>query len=318
MIDHKLGGYLLATKLGVLSPKILFCGLATDLPKDLSTLGKSYVVKPLHGAGAVGVKVVKDGVDILSGDKVSYDKLVEEYSNIHTKEQAIVEELIESAHPKYHNLVPPDYKFHVFEGQSEMMWFVDRNKGKCKDFYDTTVKGWRFMEEFFSREHGELCPPQEMDGQFRHYLTQDRKKALSDSVQLLASKIGPSWFRIDMFDSKHGPVIGEFTTISAMGNHLPLEGCVMSYLFIAHSKHAGFIDDTETLQMVGNFNSSEVKETLHKMSKIVASNEGTLGSHINKTLDLGFSPEETQKWKGYTELEKCNVVKKAQQELNLK
>ena len=107
------------------------------------------------------------------------------------------------------------------------------------------------MEEFFSHEHGELCPSQEIDGQFRHYLTQGRKKALSDSVQLLASNIGLSWFRIDMFDSKHGPVLGEFTTIGAMGKHLPLQGCVMSYLFIAHSKHAGFIDDTETLQMVG-------------------------------------------------------------------
>ena len=81
MINEKLGGLYYATKLGVRTPRILFCGVAGDLPKDINTLGGKYVVKPLRGHSSQGVKVIVDGVNTLTNqDDDYYDEEEEEFS----------------------------------------------------------------------------------------------------------------------------------------------------------------------------------------------------------------------------------------------
>ena len=52
LINEKLGGYLYATKLWVRTPRILFCGVANDLPWDMTSFGQKYVVKPPVGHSA--------------------------------------------------------------------------------------------------------------------------------------------------------------------------------------------------------------------------------------------------------------------------
>lgn len=306
MINHKLGGYLYATKLGIRTPQILFCGLAKDLPTKVASFGNKYVVKPLRGYAAQGVKVINNGVDVLSGEKVSNVTLVE-----NPDQEIIVEELVESAHPNYEGRVPPDYKFHVFERVPEMLFFVDRNKPqKCSDYFDLSTKDWKYLDIDPLSPH---CPPsKDKDGR-KHYLGLGRQAALMDAVRVLASKIGEDMYRIDMYDSKDGPVLGEFTPFSAAGEGKPLESCIMSYLFIAHAENVGALtDDVRTIQSIKHI--SKVKSILKLHSPMrKGQNRQNYGAH-----NLGFSPEEVNKWNQLNELTKCKKVMKAQHELNRK
>ena len=52
-----------------------------------------------------------------------------------------------------------------------------------------------------------------------------------------------------LYDSKDGPILGEFTPFSALGKADPLPSCVMSYLFTAHAKHGGLTDDADLAEL---------------------------------------------------------------------
>lgn len=294
MINDKLGGYMYATKLGVRTPQILFCGVAKDLPRDIASLGKKYVVKPLNGWSARGVKVVYDGVNVLKGKKVSYDILVKEYG---PEEETVVEEIVESADSKYNGLAPPDYKVHVFEGVPEIMFRMDRNKGqKCWDFVDVSSK-WKRIEGFLQSVSGyPNCPAS------TSYPEPSREAALMNAVRILASKVSKNWIRIDMYDSKDGPILGEFTPFSALGKADPLPSCVMSYLFTAHAKHGGLTDDADTIRAL--------KQGLGLKQSDVPEDQD------QKEDKFDFYPPEAQEWKQYKQISKCNMVMKAQQELS--
>lgn len=294
MINDKLGGLYYATKLGVLTPRILFCGLAKDLPKDINTLGKKYVVKPLSGHSAQGVKVIVDGVNTLNNNRdddeeFSYNTLVEEYGS---QEETIVEELIESADPKYNGLIPPDYKFHVYGGKvPEILLFIDRNKGqKCEDHFDVTSSKdkWKVIEELPLRDQPH-CPKSTL------YSDTSRETAMMDAVRKVAIKASKNWLRIDMYDSINGPVFGEITPWSSNGLAAPRASCVMSYLFTAHAYNNEDLDDAATV--------NELKR------KFGLETFNSSGNH-----DDEFHPPEANQWKTYTQMEKCNKVMKAQEE----
>jgi phosphoribosylaminoimidazole carboxylase (NCAIR synthetase) len=76
MINDKLGGYMFASKHGVRTPRVLFCGKAKDISKSMDSFGNKYVIKPLKGHSAQGVKVVRDGLDIMANETVSHDTLI--------------------------------------------------------------------------------------------------------------------------------------------------------------------------------------------------------------------------------------------------
>mmetsp|Transcript_6609 Transcript_6609/g.14966 ORF Transcript_6609/g.14966 Transcript_6609/m.14966 type:complete len:509 (+) Transcript_6609:90-1616(+) len=308
MIKDKLGGYLYATKLGVRTPQILFCGVAKDLPKNMTSLGKNYVVKPLKGYSARGVKVVRDGVDILKSEKISYKKIIKEYG---LEEETIVEELIESADPKFERLVPPDHKFYVYEGgMPELLLYIDRNEGQqCRDYFDISSQKMRFLEDLFDNNQGRgLMPHCIHDNRSKIVLEPSRQAALADAVQTLASSAGENWIRIDMFDSKDGPVLGEFTPFSHNGNVQPLVGCVMSYLFIAHAEHGDeSTDDAEFISKREDVRELKKKLRMKKQTDLPI-------EHAN----VDFYPPEAREWLQYDELTKCKKVMEAQLELSLK
>jgi len=301
LINEKLGGYLYATKLGVRTPRILFCGVAKDLPRDMTSFGQKYVVKPLVGHSARGVKVVRDGVNLLEHDKVSYGSLIKEYG---PDKETIVEEIIESAHPKFESFIPPDFKFQVYEGRPEILFFIDRNKGRdCKDFFHVSSKNWKHQEGWTHLDYPNCHPDK--------YMEPSRQAAMMDAVRVLASSVGENWIRVDMYDSKDGPVFGEITPYSTNGKAVPLVDCVMSYLFTAHAGHGGLIDDAATVD-----ESELVKEFKNKLKmKIELPTE-----HPKPIHDGGFGvfPIEASEWKQYGEVEKCKKVKEAQHELNQK
>jgi len=293
MINDKLGGLYYATKLGVRTPQILFCGVAEDLPKDINTLGKKYVVKPLSGHSAQGVKVIVDGINAMNNhdndEEFSYNTLVEEYGS---QEETIVEELIESADQTYNGLIPPDYKFHVYGGVPEIMFRVDRNKGqKCADHFDVTSSNnkWKVIEGLPRSDHEPHCPENTL------YSNISRETAMMDAVRKVASNASKNWLRIDMYDSKNGPVFGEITPWSNNGQASPKASCVMSYLFTAHAYKNEGLDDAATV--------NEVKKKF-----------GLDTINISDDVDNEFYPPEAHQWRSFTQMAKCNKVMKAQEE----
>ena len=86
----------------------------------------------------------------------------------------------------------------------------------------------------------------------------------------------------------------------------------MSYLFIAHAENVGALtDDVRTIQSTKHI--SEVKSILKLHSMRKGQSRQNYGAH-----NLGFSPEEINKWNQLDELTKCKKVMKAQHELNRK
>lgn len=321
MIDHKFGGYIYATKMGVQTPKLLFCGKARDV--NVTALGSNnYVVKPLSGHSARGVIVVKNGVDLFTKKEATHDLFVEGGSD----ELTMVEELIESAHPAYKDLVPPDYKFHVYEKRMEIMWKVDRNEKEkgCRKVFDVSNDNWQTMDELNNCKEGSY------DGEFQHLLSPERKGAMKNAVEALASNMGMNWMRVDMFDGKDGPVLGEFTAYSTMGKTRSFystmvktakktassfEGCVMAYLFLAHTEH-GASDDRYTLQALEN-ESTAVNE-YKKQLGLGIKTESAYNSNLLSALPKHITLEEIEEFEEMTQLERCEKVMKMQQDLHEK
>mmetsp|Transcript_14225 Transcript_14225/g.24315 ORF Transcript_14225/g.24315 Transcript_14225/m.24315 type:complete len:463 (+) Transcript_14225:67-1455(+) len=317
MIEDKLGGYLYALRCGVRTPRVLFCGRAKDLPRNFTLKWEKFVLKPLKGAADRGVRVVRNGKDILADRELDFDEIVAE----HMEEPMIVEELIESAHQNYHKLIPPDYKFHVFGGRPEIMWFVDRNKGqKCKDYFYASSEGYWYVDSFRSEDLSIGLCPNRGEGQLRHLLNTGRMKDMALAVASLTGKMSYDWMRIDMFDSSHGPVLGEFTPSSSMGQTHPLESCVMSYLFLIHAEHGKATDDVATLKLmkernITEANNTEVKKSLLEMSKLTSFFSDQYSHDSHGDMELGVSPEEVHRWNGYSAIEKCEKVMEAQKDM---
>ena len=309
VLNHKLGAYLYASKVGVQSPRIKYCGKAQDLPEDMSSqFGDKFVVKPLIGFSSKGVNIVVDGVDKFHGKSVNRDSLVKDFG---PDADAIVEELIESAHPQFKGDVPPDYKFHVYEGRPEVMRMIDRNKEHhgmiCQSSFDVSEDDWLPLG---LDSVNPQCPPDEDGNVNGHYLDPGQKVAMTKAVRALASKLGPDWLRIDMFDSNRGPVLGEFTPYSSRGNTRdPVDSCIMSHLIVAHTVHGGPIDDVETVRAVG-------KNLRADLDFLTKSSNGAEAPNSFDWNQLGLTLEEVRRWSKYDEVEKCKVAKAAQEQLN--
>ena len=316
MINTKLGGYMYATKLGVSTPRVLFCGKAKDIPQKMGSFGTKYVIKPLKGFASKGVKVVKDGVNILRNERVSYEILSEMYDG--NEEQMMVEEVIESSNPVYDGLIPPDYKFFSYEGAVlEILLYCDHNPGTyCEDSFDVNSENeWTFLKEIRDPKIPQCSPVNRK----RNALDPSRQKAMKDAAHTLAKNAGPNWIRIDMYDSKdHGPVLGEFTPFSGGGVADPLDGCVMSYLFVAHAERGGpNVDDYLTLHngTIGNSTIKFKEMLMMKGTNNTASNTKSLLHVHGQDQDalFDFYPQEAHDWHKYDELTRCNKVMEAQQ-----
>ena len=170
------------------------------------------------------------------------------------------------------------------------MFRVDRNEGqKCADHFDVTSSNkWKVIEGLPRSIHESYCPKET-------YSDISRETAMINAVRKVASKASKNWLRIDMYDSKNGPVFGEITPWSNNGQATPRASCVMSYLFTAHAYHNKGLDDAATVD--------EVKRKF--------------GLDTDYTIDYRddeFHIPEAHEWKRYTQMEKCNKVMKAQEE----
>ena len=298
MINDKLGGYMFASKHGVRTPRVLFCGKAKDIPKSMDSFGNKYVIKPLKGHSAQGVKVVRDGLDIMANESVSHDTLMEEYHG--SEKEMMVEELIESANPKYDGLIPPDYKLFTYGGgRTEFMWYVDRNeelpkRPKCSSHFDNG--SFKFLKDVI----GVYPTPCPID--IRKELEKDykRQKAMKDAVQILASNIGPNWMRIDMYDSSHGPVLGEFSPFSTKGKGEPLQKCVASYLFIRHAEY-GEVDSVDR----GLIHDSLLDDAI-KFKNMTRMKTDEAKTRDGITFEI--QPPEAREWLKLDEMTKCKKV----------
>ena len=303
-INDKLGGYMYATKHGVRTPRILFCGKAKDIPRSTNLFGNNYVIKPLKRHSAQGVRVIRNGLDIMKmkNERVSYDMLTKAYDEDET--EILVEELIGSANPKYDGLIPPDYKFFVYGGgKIELLWIIDRNmKPECSNFFDLSLsnKNWSFLEDVIGGY------PRPCSNDARKAILEDaprqRRKLMEDAAQTLADSIGPNWMRIDMYDSTHGPVLGEFTPFSGNGKGEPFFKCVMSYLFIAHAEHGAPNDDSDLISKSLLNDANEFKARSRMKNRAKHSNNGT----------FDFYPPEAREWLEFDEMTKCKKVMAAQ------
>ena len=305
MIDDKLGGYMYATKHGIRTPRILFCGKAKDVPQSMSLFGNNYVIKPLTGHSAQGVKVIRYGVDTMKKKRVNYDILTKAYDK--NEKEIIVEELIESANPKYAGLIPPDYKFFVYGGgKSELLWYIDRNEEpKCSNFFDVSSKNihWVFLEDIIG-VYSRPCPNDTRKAV--ENMSRQKRKVMEEAVQTLSEGMGPNWMRIDMYDSTHGPVLGEFTPFSSNGHGEPLSKCIMTYLFIAHAEHGARPNDD--LDLISESLLNDVNEF---KARSRMKNRANTKHPNNSTFD--FHPPEAREWLEYDEMTKCKKVMAAQQ-----
>ena len=315
MLNDKLGGLMYATKLGIRTPRILFCGKAKDLADSMDSFGNKYVIKPLTGHSAEGVKVVRDGVDIMDMmTPISYDVLTKEYAGIDESEtEMIVEELVESANPKYDGLIPPDYKFQTYGGgKTELLVYIDRNeqlpnRPECSDNFDiSSTKGWRFLEGVIITYSRGPCPDE-----IRKDLEKDtsRQKAMKQAVQILADNIGPNHYRIDMYDSIHGPVLGEFTPYGGKGHGEPLFNCIMTYLFIRHAEYGAGKSDDYGLIQDDLLEEANLFKTITRMKTTF---EGNAKHSTDKTLDS--RQVEAREWLHLDKMTKCHKVIAAQRE----
>ena len=302
MINDKLGGYMFASKHGVRTPRVLFCGKAKDISKRMDSFGNKYVIKPLKGHSAQGVKVVRDGLDIMKNETISQNALMKKYHG--SEIEMMVEELIESANPKYDGLIPPDYKFFTYGGgRVELMWYIDRYEEECCSIFDVSSNnGMKFLKDVIHHQYPTSCP---ID--IRKELEEKdstRQKAMKDAAQILASNIGPNWMRIDMYDSSHGPVLGEFTPFSAKGHGEPLHKCILSYLFIRHAEY-GVVDSDDRGLIHDSFLDDAIK---FKNMTRMKTDEARTKTGLTNGIPFEFQPPEAREWLKLDEMTKCKKV----------
>ena len=143
-------------------------------------------------------------------------------------------------------------------------------------------------------------------------LTSSRQGAMENAVRTLAEGMGKEWIRIDMFDSKDGPVLGEFTPFSTSGHGVGLDSCVMSYLFVAHAEHAGVdSDDLRTLDKLKRIDELKRKLNIGQMNDDLSRKQNR--SALDQKGIVTAIPE-ARDWMQYDELTKCKMVMEAQRQ----
>ena len=227
LANHKLGGIYYASRLGVRTPRILHCGSTAGggLPLDSDDLdawkrhfGNDFVSKPLTSWSAKGVRVVANGQERMTLDQPYHNDTV-----------LIVEELVQS--PAFRNKIPPDYKFYTIDGAVELGRYINRNGKKCVAFFDPNSSNWTKVHD--PQEDASTTQVCQQDS---FGLSNKRNQDLMlTAVKLLASQLGGSMMRVDMFDTRDGPMLGEFTAFPANGMYFPFGGCLHSYLTIRHA-----------------------------------------------------------------------------------
>jgi hypothetical protein len=183
------------------------------------------------------------------------------------------------------------------------MWYIDRYEEECCSIFDVSSNnGMKFMKDVIHHQYPTSCP---ID--IRKELEEKdstRQKAMKDAAQILASNIGPNWMRIDMYDSSHGPVLGEFTPFNAKGKGEPLSKCIMSYLFIRHAEY-GAVDSDDRGLIHDSFLDDAIK---FKNMTRMKTDEARTKTGLTDGITFEFQPPEAREWLKLDEMTKCKKV----------
>lgn len=233
LVDDKLTGYMYAIYLGVPTPQVYACsrGIPEIVPEQWGT--NSFVVKPLAGRASMGVVISDNGRDILTSLPVAKGTLEDIY-RLHasrsneTKKlifspeaEFMVEEYLRPKDGLHHNGVPADVKFEVFDGKIFIIRYMERGWDErrrgvsvlCSSYYDED------LQPLMNLKARHLCHPG-LNSRPPEY------EAMKDMVLKLDRGLG-RYYRIDMFLTPRGPVLGEFTAYSFGGDYSEIEACHM-------------------------------------------------------------------------------------------
>jgi len=225
LVNNKLLGYAFAKGYGVSTPRVLHCSTElADLPEEWpAEWGTAFVVKPLAGTTNQGVVLVNASVDIVKKRQMrGRADVMEEYKSYQGNRGIVyVEELLRigegdgvldfSAH--INEPAPPDFKFFTFDDAiAAVMIVVGRDTdSECKLWVD---------EEFniLTRKEDNgipACP--------KSKVTKPRSWGqLVNAAKKLGGALGVH-YRIDLFASTQGVLLGEFTPWHTGGKSVPAE-----------------------------------------------------------------------------------------------
>lgn len=213
-IASKTGGEAYMRSLGYAVPEIYGVYPSLDEIPQFEDLPKNFVLKPTHGWSAVGVFLIRDGVDWLSGRRLTREELIHTARSLSRPGkygidgQWIAEELLinfdNPDRPAY------DYKFFCFGPKVVAIHVRSRRNLRTSDDQHWVLDPhWKPLHDQLKWAWNPSCE------------VLPRPPFLDDMLKI-ASDVGGRlniFIRIDMYATDRGPVFGEFTGYpsSAMG-----------------------------------------------------------------------------------------------------
>jgi len=226
LVNDKLGGYAFARSIGVRTPEIYAC--SEGVPQlDGAAWKDNFVSKPLDGYNSQGILIAKNGKTLHDGKSVSQagmEMFYKSYPKTPTKAQLfLVEERITPSSDVHQRKgVPADFKWFVFGEKIAGVHYMERWSGfkpgmgqqrSCTRAYDAN---WKPLP--FPPYYEKMC---DIVPRPTHF--EEMKRV----VTAMGKKLGVH-YRIDMFVTRAGPVLGEFTPWSAAGIGSQQWQCLLS------------------------------------------------------------------------------------------
>lgn len=214
LVNDKLFGAAFAEAYGVATPDLVGIFAGTSAPAGAAPPGAHTVVKPLTGHSSRGMSLLRNGTfDILKGREVTWKqvqaKLVKSWDKMRTKPAdrwTIVERMVMPVGGErelYKRGPAEDLKFFTLgDGEVRFVLFIEKQTGgrECKRPFSSE---WELLKDVFRNveKHGVGC---EKAPEPRGY------DQLLSTAQKLSRALGV-FYRVDLFNSPEGPVLGEFT-----------------------------------------------------------------------------------------------------------
>lgn len=185
-----------------------------DRPEDIAfdKLPRQYVLKTSHGGGSGGVIICKNNEltnrkDIIRKLKTSMKqdlyKSLREWPYKDVPRKIIAEHYIENVNSVEKDLI--DYKFYCFHGEPTYCQVIkDRHSKETIDFYDMDWKHQDFIGLNPVAVHSSQCQLKPL-----HF------EKMKEMAKLLSQ--GLPFARIDIYDTKDRPYVGEITLYPASG-----------------------------------------------------------------------------------------------------
>ena len=205
-----------AEEAGLRTPEII-ADVSDPEALDFVNLPDKYVLKPDGLHSAKGVFVMSEGVELLSGYRVSIDQVkdrMKELKKLKPSTRFHVEELVRQRGADDLPVVPLDYKIHVFGGRAQLIEVFDRNaSGHNRRCYS---RDWSALQYPLATRHpfGRTCSVPET------------LPTLIANAEKLGDLAG-CYVRIDLYDGAEDVVFGEVTVTPQNGKNFTHMGQIL-------------------------------------------------------------------------------------------